>query len=135
MNIKLIAALVVVGVLAISLVGIIAVSAQVAASIPTPNGTVPNGASTGGFFGWMGRCLGFRGAPYYGTGTSAVFPQQPLNITVTDPNTNTTTTYQGYGMPFYPSQPQTVTNPNTETTTYQGNYGYGYGGCMRGFFP
>jgi len=101
MKTKLIVALVIVGVLAVSLVGIVAVSAQVATSTPTPNGTAPNGASTGGFFGWMGRMMGFRGAQYYGTGTSTV-PQQPLNITVTDPNTNTTTSYQvqpGYGMP------------------------------------
>jgi predicted porin len=106
MNTKLIAALVIVGVLAVTIVGL--VSAQIATS--NPNGTTANGSTSDGFLGWMGRCLGFRGAPYYGTGTSAV-PQAPLNITVTDPNTNTTTTFQSYGN------------------------GYGYGGCMRGFFP
>jgi|WetSurMetagenome_2_1015567.scaffolds.fasta_scaffold173022_2 hypothetical protein len=140
MNTKLIVSLVIVGALAVTLIGVVAVSAQIATTTPTPSGTAPNGAPYNGFFGWMGRCLGFRGAPYYGTGTSAIVPQQPLNITVTDPNTNTTSTYQsyGYGAPFIPSQPQniTVTNPYTgTTTTYQGNYGYGYGGCMRGFYP
>ena len=108
MNSKLIVGLVIVGVLAVALIGIVAVSAQGATS--TPNITTRNGASYNGFFGWMGRMMGFKGTPYYGPGTSSV-PQQPLNITVTDPNTNTTTTYQSYG------------------------YGYGYGGCMRGFFP
>ena len=106
MNTKLIVALVIIGVLAITVIGIVAVSAQT--TTPTTNGTT-NETTTGGFFGWMGSCLGFRGSSYYGTGTSAV-PQQPLNITVTDPNTNTTTIYRSYG-------------------------GDGYGGCMRGFFP
>ena len=89
MNTKLIVALVIVGVLAVTLIGMVAVSAQLATSTAIPNGTTTNGASTGGFFGWMGRCMGFRGSAY-GTGTSAA-SQQLVNITVTDANTNTTT--------------------------------------------
>jgi hypothetical protein len=138
MNTKLVVALVIVGMLAATtVVGLVA--AQAATSTPTPNGTNANGAQTGGFFGWMGRMMGnrFGGAPYTSTQAPAS-ESHPLNITVTDPNTNTTTSYQvqpGYGMPYYPSQPQnvTVTNPNTGTTTnYQGYYGRG---CMGGFFP
>lgn len=57
---------------------------------PTPNGTT-NGTPNSGFFGWLGRCLGFKGA-YYGTSG------QPSSITVTDPNTGTTRTLSyGYG--------------------------------------
>jgi hypothetical protein len=105
MNTKLIVALVIVGVLAVTVVGLVA--AQVATSTPTPNGTNTNGVPNNGFFGWMGRMMGFRGTSNYGTGTPA-YQGQPANITVTDPNTGQTTTYQGY---------------------------YGYGGCMRGFYP
>ena len=101
MNTKLLVALVIVGVLAVTVVGL--VSAQIATS--TPNGTA-NGATNTGFFGWVGRCFGFRGTQNYATGTSA-YQSQPANITVTNPYTNQTTTYQGY---------------------------YGYGRCM-GFFP
>ena len=101
MNTKLLVALVIVGVLAVTIVGLVA--AQIVTS--SPNGTSANGSSSSGFFGWMGRCLGFREAQY-GTGTSA-YQGLPANITVTNPYTNTTTTYQGY---------------------------YGYGGCM-GFRP
>ena len=103
MNTKLIAALVIIGVLAVTVVGLVA--AQVATS--SPNGTTTNGATSGGFFGWMGRCLGFRSSQYSGTG-APIYQGLPANITVTNPNTGTTTTYQGY---------------------------YGYGGCMSGFFP
>jgi hypothetical protein len=99
MNTKLIVALVIVGVLALTVVGL--VSAQIATSTPSPNGTTANN----GFFGWMGRMMGFRGTSY-GAGTP--IQGQPANITVTDPNTGQTTTYQGY---------------------------FGYGRCMRGFFP
>ncbi len=134
MNTKLIVGLVIVGVFAVTVVGLVAAQA---ATTPTPYGPNANGVQTGGFFGWMGRMMGFRyGAPY--TGTQAPTGSQPFNITVTDPNTNTTTTYQGYpgyGMPYYQNQPQniTVTNPNTgTTTTYQGYYGHG---CMGRFFP
>jgi len=134
MNTKLIVALVIVGVLAVTVVGLVA--AQIATSNPLPKGTTSsNGASKGGFFGWMGRMMGFRGSSYYGTQAPAI-QSQPENITIYNPNTNTTTSYQGYGMPFYPSQPEniTVTNPNTGTSsTYQGHYGYG--GCMGGFYP
>ncbi len=89
MNSKLIAALVIVGVLAVAVIGL--VSAQIAST--ASNGTV-NGARINGFFGWMGRCFGFRGAQYVGTGTSA-YQGLPANITVTNPYTNTTT-IQGY---------------------------------------
>ena len=58
------------------------------------------GGAAGGFFNWMGRCLGFRAAV---TGTA----DQPLNVTVTDPNTGATRTFQSYG----------------------------YGPCMRGYYP
>ena len=100
MNTKLIVALVVVGVLALTVVGLVA--AQVA-STPAPNGTTGT-AQSGGFFGWMGRCMGFRsnygGAYYNGIQTPAnvgpAYIGQSENITVTDPNTGTTTTYQGY---------------------------------------
>ncbi len=102
MNTKLIAALVIVGVLAVTVVGL--VSAQTATS--NPNATTTNGAPSNGFLGWMGRCFGFRSTQYYGT-QSPAYTNQPANITVTDPYTNTTTTYQGY---------------------------YGYGRCM-GFRP
>jgi hypothetical protein len=100
MNAKLIVALVVVGVLAVMVVGL--VSAQTATV--NPNGT-SNGAANG-FFGRMGRCFGFRGTQNYATGTSA-YQGQPANITIIDPNTNQTTTYQGhYGpgrcMEFFP---------------------------------
>jgi hypothetical protein len=100
MNIKLIVALIIVGVLAVIVVGLVAAQA---ASTAAPNGTTGT-AQGGGFFGWMGRCMGFRSTysdPYYnGTQTpSNIGPAcvgQPENITVTDPNTGTTTTYQGY---------------------------------------
>jgi hypothetical protein len=91
MNTKLIAALVIVGVLAVTVVGL--VSAQIATS--NPNGTTANGASNNGFFGWMGNCFRFRSSPNYGT-QSSIAPNLPGNMTVTDPNTGTTTTYQGY---------------------------------------
>jgi len=139
MNTKLIVPLVVVGVLAVTVVGLVA--AQAAASTLTPKGTNTNGAPVGGFFGWMGRMMGFRGAQYYGN-TAATNQTQPITVTVTNPNTNTTTTYQvppGYGTPYTPNQPEniTVTNSNTGTTsTYQGYYGYGgCGGMMSRFFP
>ena len=67
MNTKLIVALVIVGVLAIFAVGL--VSAQVATS--KPNGTTTNGSTVNSFFCWMERCIGFRGAQNYGTGTSS----------------------------------------------------------------
>jgi len=104
MNTKLIVALVIVGVLAIAVFGL--VSAQVA-STSGPNGTTTNGAPNNSFFGWMGRCFGFRGSQNYGAGTT-LDQGFPANLTVTYPYTNETTTYQAY---------------------------YGYGGCMRGFFP
>lgn len=67
----------------------------------TQNNVAPNQ----GFWGWIGDCFGFGGTPYYANQAPA-----PANITVTNPYTGTTTTYQSY-------------------------YGYGYGGCMGGFFP
>ena len=130
MNAKIIAALVIVGVLAVAVVGL--VSAQIATPSPNPNGTT-NTVQNDGFFGWIGRCFRFGGAPYYGT-QAPTTGNQPLNITVTDPNTNTTTSYQaypGYGMPYLQNQP-TTTNPGT-TAPNQGYYGYG--GCMRRFIP
>jgi len=107
MNTKLIVALVIVAVLAVTVVGLVA--AQVATSTPTSNGSAANGAPTGGFFGWMGRCLGFRGSSYYGNQPPA-YASQPENITVYNPNTGT-------------------------TTTYQRSQGYGGCGMMRGFYP
>jgi hypothetical protein len=123
---------------AVALIAISLASAQIAAT-QTPNPTTGT-AQIGGFWGWMGRCFGFGGAQYTAT-QAQTSGNQPLNITVTDPNTNTTTTYQvypGYGMPYYANQPQsqpqniTVTNPNTgATTTYQSYIGNGVrGGCM-----
>ena len=104
MNTKLIAAIVIVGVLAVMVVGL--VSAQIATS--TPNGPTANGAANNGFFGWIGNCFRFRNAPAYGS-QSSIAPNLPANIIATDPNTGTTTTYQGY---------------------------YGYGRCMGfGFRP
>jgi len=104
MNSKLIAAFVIAGVSAIVVVGLVA--AQVATA-SAPNGTAA-WTSNGGFFGWMGRCFGFRHASYYGT-QSPAYPGQPDYITVTNSKTGTTTTYQGY---------------------------YGYGPCgMMGFRP
>jgi len=109
MNTKLIVALVVVGVLAITIVGLAA--AQISTSTPTPNGPTAKGTPLGGFFGWMGRCLGFRSAQYYGSQGPVYASQQPVNITVTNSNTGTSTTYQGY-------------------------YGYGpCGGMLGRFFP
>ena len=105
MNTKLIAALAIVAVLAVAAVGIAA--AQIATTTPSPTGA--NGAPYNGFWGWMGRCLGFKNT--YATSAAPANPTQPAlpaNKTVTDPYTNQTTTYQGY---------------------------YGYGPCMRGFIP
>ena len=102
MNTKTAIALVLVVAVAFVVAAIGIAYAQYATTTPTPNGTT-GGAPATGFLSWMGRCLGFRGA-YYGTSTT---PNQPLNITVTDPNTGTTRTYQSYG----------------------------YGSCMRGFVP
>ena len=136
MNTKLLAALIVAGILAIAVVGFVA--AQVATTSPTPNGT--SASANGGFFGWIGRCFGIRGAPYYATTQAPANQSQPITVTVTDPNTNTTTTYQGYpgyGMPFHQGQPEnvTVTSPNTgAAASQQGYYGYGCGGMM-GFRP
>lgn len=91
MDTKLLAALIVVGVLAVAVVGLVA--AQVVTSSPSPNGTASNGALIGGFFGWMGRLMGLGGA--YGS-QSPTYVGQPQNITVTNPRNGTTTTYQGY---------------------------------------
>ena len=60
MNTKLIVALVVVGVLAVTAVGLVA--AQIATS--NPNGTT-NGAANNGFIGWLGNCLRFGSTPSY----------------------------------------------------------------------
>jgi hypothetical protein len=90
MNTKLIVSLVIVGVLAVAVVGL--VSAQISTPTASPNGAIYNGAPNGAFFGWMGRCLGFRAAQY---GVQAPYTAGPANITVTDPNTGQTT-YQGY---------------------------------------
>ena len=89
MNIKLIIALVMVAVLVVTVVGF--VSAQIPGA--TPNGTA-NGATSNSFFGWVGRCFGYRGTSQYGTQAPAY--NQPENITVINPYTNTTATYQGY---------------------------------------
>lgn len=66
MNTKLIVALAIVGVLAITVVGL--VSAQAIAPTYTPSATTgsttPYGAPIGDFWGWMGRCIGFSGAQY-----------------------------------------------------------------------
>jgi hypothetical protein len=91
MNTKLMVALVIVGVLAVMVVGLAA--AQITTSYP--NGSTTNGSPNNGFFGWIGNCFRFRSAPYYGT-QSPVYPNLPANITVPNPYTNTTTTYQGY---------------------------------------
>jgi hypothetical protein len=90
MNSKLMVALVIVGVLAVTVVGLVA--AQIATS--NSSGTT-NGTSNNSFFGWIGNCFRFRSTRYYGT-QSQVYPSQPGTITVTNPDTNTTTTYQGY---------------------------------------
>ena len=100
MNTKLIVSLVVFGVLAVTVVGF---AAAQAASTSAPNGTTGK-AQSGGFFGWMGRCMGFRstysGEYYNGTQTPAnespAYVGQPEQITVTEPNTGTSATYQGY---------------------------------------
>jgi hypothetical protein len=68
MNTKLIGALVIVGVLAVTVVGL--VSAQTATS--NPNGTTTNGAPSNDFLGWMGRCFGFRSTQYYGTQSPSI---------------------------------------------------------------
>jgi hypothetical protein len=101
MNTKLIVALVAFGVLAVALLG--AVSAQlVTTQTPTQS---PDSVQNIGFWRWIGRCFGFIDEHHFGA-------QEPLqaNITVTDPNTGQTSTYQSY-------------------------FGYGYGGCMRGYYP
>jgi len=125
-----------VAVTALALVAIGLASAQLQAN-QTYTGTA---ASNGdGFLGWIGRCFGFGNSQYYGTAAPAY--QAPLlaNITVTDPATNQTSTYQGYvgyGMPLYQNQPQSTTAPQPNTsapTTYPGYYGYS--GCMRGYYP
>jgi hypothetical protein len=90
MNTKLIVALVIVGVLAVAVVGL--VSAQIATS--TPYGTAST-TPNNGFFGWIGNCFRFRSTGNYGT-QSQIASNLPANITVTDPNTSITTTYQGY---------------------------------------
>ena len=107
MNTKIIVALALLGVLAVAIIGL--VSAQIATPNPDQNRTTPYEASNNGFFGWLGRCFSF-GRQYYGTQAPTYQTPLPANITVTDPYTGQTTTYQSY-------------------------YGYGYGGCMRGFFP
>jgi hypothetical protein len=124
-----------VAVTALALVAIGLASAQLQANQTYTGTTAPDG---GGFLGWIGRCFGF-GPQYYGTTAPAYQAPLQANITVTDPNTNQTTTYQGYygyGMPFYKGYPQNVTAPNPyngATTAYSGYYGYG--GCMGGFYP
>jgi hypothetical protein len=91
MKTKLLVALVIVSVLAVSLIGLVA--AQIAAPSPSTTAGSTNRAAYNNIFGWMGRCFRFGGAPNYGTQTPA-YPNAPANITVTDPYTNTTTTYQ-----------------------------------------
>jgi len=98
MNTQLIAALIIAGVLAIAVVGLVV--AQVASTTSSPNGAATGKANVG-FFGLMGRMMGSRSMQFYGTSSSSStgYPAQigqPVNITVTDPNTGTTTTYQGY---------------------------------------
>jgi hypothetical protein len=91
MNTKLIVALVVFGVLAVTAVGMVA--AQIAAS--NSNGTT-SGTTNNGFFGWLGSCLGFRCAQNYGSTQTSLASNQPVSITVTDTSTSTTTNYQGH---------------------------------------
>ena len=93
MKTKLIVALVIFSLLAVTVAGLVA--AQVATLTPSPNGTTANGALTGGIFGWMDRCVGFKGASYYGN-QSLAYASRHENITVYTPNTGTTTTHQGY---------------------------------------
>ena len=91
MNTKLIVALVVFGVLTVSLVGL--VSAQVASS-PSPS----DAQSVNGFVGWVGNCFRFNGAPGYGTQCSAA-QNQPANTGAPNPYINTAPQqgYDGYG--------------------------------------
>jgi hypothetical protein len=123
---------------AVAIVAVGYASAQIAA---TSNPTTGAATPYNGFWGWMGRCFGINGAPYYGT-QAPTSASQPLNITVIDPNTNTTTSFQmypGYGAPYYSSQPQnaTITSPITDgQNTYQGYLGNGFAGrgCMGRFW-
>jgi|GEM_PF-3183586 hypothetical protein len=95
MNTKLIVALVVLGVVAVALVGL--VSAQITAT-PSPS-AAPNGAaaSANGFIGWIGRCFGYGAAPYYGA-QGQVAPNLPANTTVPNPYVNPPVQgYYGYG--------------------------------------
>ena len=131
---KIIIATVAITALALAAIGL--ASAQLQTNQAYNGTTAPNG---GGFLGWISRCFGF-GPQYYGTTAPAYQAPLQANITVTDPNTNQTTTYQGYygyGMPLYQGQPTNITAPEpyTGATTYPGYYGYGYGGCMGRFYP
>jgi hypothetical protein len=129
-------AIALVAVAALTLVAVGLASAQLQANQTYNGTTTPNG---GGFLVWIGQCLGF-GPRYYGTQAAYQTPLQ-ANTTVTDHNTNQTTTHQGYGygIPFYQGQPQNITAPEpyTGATTYPSyyGYGYGYGGCMSRFYP
>ena len=104
-------AIALVAVAALTLVAVGLASAQLQANQTYNGTTTPNG---GGFLVWIGQCLGF-GPRYYGTQAAYQAPLQ-ANTTVTDHNTNQTTTYQGYygyGMPFYhKGNPRTLQHRN-----------------------
>jgi hypothetical protein len=91
---KIVITLVAIAALTLVIVGL--ASAQVAAS-QTYAGSTPNSiASSGGFFGWMGRCLGFGNSQPYGKQNIA--PQaQPTTGTIPTPNQGVYGYGYGYG--------------------------------------
>jgi hypothetical protein len=97
-NTKIIIALVAVAALALVVVGLVSAQVVINQTIPgaTPSNAVPN---SGDFFGWIGRCLGFRDAQqYYGT-TPYIAPEvPPTNTTAPNPYLNPPVEgYYGYG--------------------------------------
>jgi len=97
-KIKIVIALVAIATLTLVVVGL--VSAQVAASQTIPGATPNTAAPNGGFFGWIGRCFGFRTAQPYYSANPNIAPQLPTNTSIPAPY-----------------------------TPYQGSNGYGYGPC------
>ena len=89
---KIIIALVAIAALTLVIVGL--ASAQIAAS-QTYAGATPNSvASSGGFFGWMGRCFGFGNSQP--NGNQNIAPQVP-STTDSVPAPNQGIDGNGYG--------------------------------------
>jgi hypothetical protein len=88
---KIVIALVIVAALTLAIVGFAAAQITSNQTYSNPD-TNPNAIQNGGFFGWMGRCFGFRSNQPYSN--QYVAPQNPTNTQIPAPNSGS---YYGYG--------------------------------------